>query len=347
MSRIHRIAASPGASALAFILNLGTLAKLGYEIFLIVVSKEKEWSHIPLWLWILLASAILFYAATVFHSFKSWRGRGNLAYICQKLCELNKFYREQLQSVFKKKIPKEMIPREMEIGLSNACNIISCIYRNNTGEETFVAIKKMIRHIPEGIDEVRENMENPGVCATVARSHNAISRDSPDDVGWTIREFEVGNGKNTAFDTAFFGNKRNKDTYQTAYCFVSGNLNKLKKDGDYENERDDWHRLYKSCIVVPIRDLTSGTHYGYLCIDQKAHYKLDQIEHVSLARALGAQMFNYFSFISGGYIDLNKIFCIQCPPSPPTTRAKENPEVPEHAPEEIIENPSPNSPSAS
>lgn len=115
------------------------------------------------------------------------------------------------------------------------------------------------------------------------------------------RTFEVGTGRNTAFDESLVVRADGAPSH-----FFSGDLN---KERDYCNERQDYGRHYKSAIVVPIRSIDrdkkgTGAEFtliGFLCIDTKSRNRLNDGYHVQILTSLAEQMYNYISLMRGRY----------------------------------------------
>lgn len=236
-----------------------------------------------------IVSVILF---TVF-IYQMWRDTHAIRNSYYKIHEINHSYRDALaRSVFH---PHDGFAhtadhvlahanREVDT-LSTVVQKISLIYRELTGAPCMVAVK------------VCDKRDNAEVCFAIARSERETGRDQTGEA-----KFSLDPNKNTAFAEA------RKPHKSGASHFHSPDLIALAESNKYHNEREDWRRFYKSCIVVPIRyNRQTATpecrEIGFLSVDTRARHRLNDTFHVQLLAAFADQMYNYINLSRGNLLN--------------------------------------------
>jgi hypothetical protein len=215
----------------------------------------------------------------------------NLKQCAAILHGINHAYRDVLSSVFGPQgqalTPREATERDT---LAMVCQRISDMFTLLTGEKCMATVKLIYVE-----DEAGGRQRS--YCGTLARSELNCERDR------ILMKYEIGTGKNTAFDTA-----RRAEVHGIAH-FFSPDLEKDADEEKYYNERVDWKRFYRSAIVVPIRYMqydALGTNnevveLGFLAVDTMATNKLNGDYHVQHLAALADQMFNFMSLMREKY----------------------------------------------
>ncbi|MFZ4526656.1 MAG: hypothetical protein ACOYOE_14295 [Chlorobium sp.] len=83
----------------------------------------------------------------------------------------------------------------------------------------------------------------------------------------------------------------------------------LTEEKDYFNDRKDFIKFYKRVIVVPVRFVVSvkGSEHpvtddvGFISVDTKETYRLNEDSHVQLLASFADQVYNYLSILRGKY----------------------------------------------
>ena len=204
--------------------------------------------------------------------------------VAEHFRQINSLYRDKLFALFHFTNPltrrEELIETEKST-VRAVCQKIAKIYSNIAAKDCLVTVKLLTQ---EG---------NDTYVTTYARSEDDSERDKADP-----KKFDVGHNQNTAFDMA-----ARDDTTGSIPCFHSANLLKHK---NYNNQRPNWQRFYKSAIVVPIR-CPAGTQgrkredLGFLCVDSKSKNRLNGDHHVVMLASLADQMYNFMSLMRGNY----------------------------------------------
>lgn len=195
--------------------------------------------------------------------------------------EINHLYRNKLYEMFHSSDPvydsKELLRHEKKV-LKAVCERIARLFTALIGRECTATIKIITK-------------ENNGktFCHTYVRSIEQSARDTNPP-----EKFEIGTGKNTAFDKALL-----KSLDKPSHFFSPD----LSKEKDYANQRSNYQKFYMSTIVVPIRHCSPESEdvMGYLCIDSLAKNRLNDKEHLQLLAAFADQIYNFTSLMRGNY----------------------------------------------
>lgn len=207
-----------------------------------------------------------------------------------ELHEINHIYRDALYTLFaadnqKKPLePERLLLTERAI-LTYVCEKIAAMYWNLIGRKCVVTVKLLV-----------EEEDGRRFCFTWARSSREIHRQETDQAS---EKFAVGTGENTGFDRAF-------EPGQSGPAYFYGA--NLPADKTYKNQRTGWKKLYRSTIVVPIqycpvvsaqgkRDVL-----GFLCVDTRSTYLLNDTYHVQFLAAFADQMYNFLSIMRRRYV---------------------------------------------
>jgi hypothetical protein len=201
--------------------------------------------------------------------------------------DINHEYRNILSETFgtalqdSEPINSMLVTREREI-IETVCHRIALIYSGLISRPCTVTVKIITKDDNESV-----------FCHTYARSEPKSRRDR------VLESFAVGNGENTAFDTAL------QAAANGISNFFSGDLLKMRGQNRYRNRRDNFVKYYKSAIVVPIRSQTNqqggSNNRGFLCVDTLSTNCLNEGYHVELLAAFADQMYNFLSLMRGTY----------------------------------------------
>lgn len=205
--------------------------------------------------------------------------------------KINHDYRDVLSKVFGGKQPitdpEARIVELERATLQAVCQSTAKIFNSFTHADCMVTVKL--------IDKDGDGRLS---CGTYARSQSNCERDRVEP-----SSFAINAGQNTAFDEAI------RFSPGRISHFHSYDLTDLQKTDDYRNQRPNWERYYKSAIVVPIRYLNpqragmpdASDDIGFLCVDTKSTYRLNDEHHLHLLAALADQMYNFMSLMRGKY----------------------------------------------
>lgn len=201
--------------------------------------------------------------------------------------EINHDYRNALRDMFVKgatTINRDNLMLAEAETIKSVCQKIGKIYSRLIGKECTVTVKL-----------ITEENKKTSYCTTYARSELNSDRDST-----SPSNFEIGTGKNLAFDTAL-----RYSPISLSY-FFSADLPKDHKEGRYTNERQHFNKFYKSAIVVPIRCIPKNKNeksddIGFLSIDTMSRNRLNNTFHHVLLAAFADQMYNFFGLTRGTY----------------------------------------------
>lgn len=195
--------------------------------------------------------------------------------------EINRIYRDGLQLVLKPSASCSSIDliEQEEASLRAVCQRIQAIFDRLIGRRCTVTIKLVTES------------EGSLFAHTYVRSQDLSPRDIPNR-----RKYIVGVGKNTAFDASL-----EPRTFELPSHFFGADLRLLQKRGLYLNEREGYHRFYKSTLVVPIRNSdesevvmsVDSDLIGFLAVDTLSVNRLNDDFHLHLLSALGSQMYNF------------------------------------------------------
>lgn len=204
--------------------------------------------------------------------------------------EINRIYRDELREQFCSDAPAtdpESLLAEEELVLKGVCQRVDSIYSRVTNRRCMVTVKLV-------------TTEN-GKCFahTYVRSQELCPRDIPERI-----KYNVGSGENTGFDEALAKRPDGLPSH-----FFSANLPELEKLGRYSNQRQHYHRHYRSTLVVPIRGVNKGKEstpdefdlVGFLCVDTLSVNRLNNGYHLFMLSALANQMYNFMSLMRGKY----------------------------------------------
>lgn len=204
--------------------------------------------------------------------------------------EINQIYRDKLRELFCSDDPETdpgSLLSEEELALKGVCQRIDSIFSLVTNRRCMVTVKLVTTE--------------KGKCFahTYVRSQELCPRDSPERIRYT-----VGSGENTGFDQALAKRPDGLPPH-----FFSANLPELEKQGGYSNQRQHYHRHYRSAIVVPIRGINKGKELtpnefdlvGFLCVDTMSVNRLNDGYHLFMLSALANQMYNFMSLMRGKY----------------------------------------------
>lgn len=238
---------------------------------------------------ILLGSSVI-----VFMGIRVWQANRAFKDLMETLHKINHSYRDTLCEIFHEKLSKDFSSddeyrtyikdKERNI-IETVCQKIAAFYTAVTHRPCVVTVKLIVRE-----------EDGKSYCSTYVRSERDSIRDKPN-----ILKYELLTGRNTAFDTALVYRQENISR------FYSANLEKDNKE--YRNERDNYLFYYISSIVVPIRYYNSekigkpncNDDIGFLCVDTKSIYRLNDQWHVALLASFADQMYNFFSLTRGKY----------------------------------------------
>jgi hypothetical protein len=227
------------------------------------------------------------------YSLKENKKRQSYIKIFKNIHHINHKYRDTLFKIFNlsNQLSNNDLLHEQSDILSQICQIIRDIYQELIQRPCVVTLK-LIK---------TDRDPNEKVCETYVRS-DCVQRDD-----LSILEYKIGTNANTAFDVAL---KINHD-FENCSHFFSGDLGKMK---EYNNERPNWNKMYKSAIVVPIRALVYKNktiihcdEIGFLCVDTKYINRLNDDDHVQILAAFADQMYNFISLMSRKYLTNNTL----------------------------------------
>jgi hypothetical protein len=268
-----------------WVVFLGTIA----SILSFVLALRTEFKSIPIDFG--LAFVITAFFATAFYSVRVREQILAWQKVCPLIHNINHTYRDVLSAAF----GEQVVNTDADSGQKSeratvmvACQKIASIFSAITLRECTVTVKL-----------INKNPNNVWVCQTYARSDLNSVRDQN-----RLMNFSINTGENTAFDSAL----------ALAPCgishFFSADLSKMKKDGLYRNQRDDFERYYRSALVVPIRcrdnqkagQPGASNDIGFLCVDTLSTNRLNDRYHLALLAALADQLYNYLSLTRGHYL---------------------------------------------
>lgn len=202
--------------------------------------------------------------------------------------EINEIYKGSLKGVFgkfeRRSVDVVDFFAEEEKVLRSVCQRIQNIFSRVTTCDCMVTVKL---HVTK---------DGLGFAETYVRGIENCIRDIPSSV-----KYEVGTGKNTAFDEALIKKPAGIPSH-----FFSPDLTKEK---NYANERPHFGNFYQSTIVVPIRGVNRGDEgksseydlIGFLTVDTKSVNKLNGGYQLQMVCSLASQMYNYISLMRGKY----------------------------------------------
>ena len=204
--------------------------------------------------------------------------------IAKIMHEINHIYRDKLYEVFHSENPidssTKLINHEKET-LKAVLERVSMMFTSLTGRKCTATVKIIV-------------LDDGGklYCHTYVRSIEKSPRDTNPP-----EKFEVGTGKNTAFDRALLNSLDNPSHFYSP---------DLSKEDEYNNERQNYKKFYISTIVVPVRYCPNNSAkqpdvMGFLCIDTIARNRLNNREHLHLLSAIADQMYNFTSLMRGKY----------------------------------------------
>jgi hypothetical protein len=88
-------------------------------------------------------------------------------------------------------------------------------------------------------------------------------------------------------------------------CHYFGpNLKKLRKKGNWKDERPSNDELYQAILTVPIRYIQNGDEnkIGYLQVDQKSTNHINNNDHLFILAACADQLYNFFSIVRKDFL---------------------------------------------
>lgn len=255
--------------------SVGSFSWMVYDKF----TKNNPGIHSVL----LFSVAIVFFILVHLLTIKVRNSNNILRNIPKTFHEINHIYRDKLHEVFHSENPiddkKTLITHEKET-IKAVLERIASLFTALTGRACTSTVKIVIRE---------DNEQNN--CYTYVRSIEKSNRDSTPP-----EKYEIGTGKNTAFD------KASMKSIDKPSHFYSPDLS---KEDDYNNERSNFKKYYLSAIVVPIRHCPQNSDkqdlMGYLCIDTLSVNRLNSSDHLQLMSALADQMYNFTSLMRGKY----------------------------------------------
>ena len=286
-SRVHAVLSHP---AVTFIASLCTIAAFIWAIFEKFYARPPEGSLAASEYWEVLILAIfaLPLVALAIYSIRVRQENRAFRLLMEKLHKINHDYRDILCQTFGgKENPKEPHPgrakQELQ-ALSSVCQTASKIFNSFTHSDCMVTIKL-----------ITKKNDGTAIATTHLRSESICQRDN-----YEPKEFVINRGQNTAFDKAI--------------QVIPGRVSRfyspdLEKEKNYRNQRDDWHRFYRSTIVVPIRyvDPTkrgrsdASDDIGFLSVDTMSVNRLNDGFHLQYLAALADQMYNFMSLMRGKF----------------------------------------------
>jgi hypothetical protein len=253
-----------------------------------------EINHAPqMTVWVvLLGASLAFFVGAGIYTVKVRQENREFCKFMGTLHQINHDYRDALSAAFKFNPASSNATEEgyvkyldkwEEKTIKGVCQKIAEFYTAFTHCKCTVTVKLI------------KQLDGKTFCSSYARSEENCKRDT-----WEPMDFEVGTGRNTAFDKALL--------YASATIshFHSWDL---AKETDYRNQRDNWGNIYKSAIVVPIRSVNrerlgtqqSSDDIGFLCVDTPATQRLNNTWHVELLAGFADQMYNFFCLMRGRY----------------------------------------------
>jgi hypothetical protein len=278
MNTLHRIAGSP------WTVMIGTLASVGGLAWVIFASVAGS----PLfWPVLLMVVAFAFLFSVGAYSVRVRNENASLKSLAGHIHRVNHIYRDVLHACFDAASPvtnrNELLLQERGT-IRSVCQRIQSMFSRLICRDCLVTVKLMTR-----------DGNGNEYCTTYERSQDKCERDRDG-----IKAFEVGTGRNTAFDEAL----RMRHDGQCSHFFCS---DLTRRRGDYSNQRQHWDQFYRATIVVPIRnprslqDIDDSDDLGFLCVDTMSRNRLDDGYHVELLAAFADQMYNFFSLMRGSY----------------------------------------------
>ena len=202
---------------------------------------------------------------------------------------INHEYRDVLSENFRRadrlivNPTKEILDCE-QTTLSSVCQKLARLFSKLIGSECFVSVKLITE------------FNGKFVCETFVRSEQNCERDQGP---WKHFKFELNTDANTGYDRAL------QYKQGDVSAFVCNDLTTLT---GYRNQRDNWHRFYRSTIVVPVRYVNvknlgkpgASDDVGFLCLDSLEIASFNQ-DHVHLLAGFADQLYNFMSIMRGRY----------------------------------------------
>jgi len=277
MNTLHRIAGSP------WTVIVGTLASVGGLAWVIVAKFAGSPLFLPV-LSMVVAFAFLFSVSA--YSVRVRNENASLKGLAGHIHRVNHIYRDVLHACFAAASPvtnqNELLQQERAT-IRSVCQRVQNMFSRLICRDCLVTVKLMT-----------QDGNGNQYCTTYERSQDKCERDRDG-----IIAYEVGTGRNTAFDEAL----RMRHDGQCSRFFCSD----LTRYPNYSNQRQHWDQFYRAAIVVPIRnprslqDVDDSDDLGFLCVDTMSRNRLNDGYHVELLAAFADQMYNFFCLMRGSY----------------------------------------------
>jgi len=276
------------APLFAALVNFATI--FGFVYLIIDIFRKTEISSIS-WLFFAFILLLLVFMSVSFYTVNIRWKLSKYNHIPYHLHRINHIYRNSLSRLYgisSEKTTDSTLLEEQKTTLTKACDHISHIFRLLTGSECQVTIKLL----DEESDEYGKSIP---YCQTFTRNGGHNERDEPNPLKYVVK-----NLRNTAFETALVFRGSEPSHFWSA---------DLTEEKDYFNDRKDFIKFYKSVIVVPVRFVVSvkGSEHpvtddvGFISVDTKETYRLNEDSHVQLLASFADQVYNYLSILRGKY----------------------------------------------
>jgi hypothetical protein len=281
-NNLHDFAANVYIAALGSIASIAAFFWFIYDKF----SPAPE----DIFELVILLIVVLFFIGLGYYSIRVRQENSAFRRSVGTIHKINHDYRDILSKMFggEEPITDERVKIQNERDtLQAVCQALAKMYNSFTHVDCMVTVKLITK-------------DNHGrlSCGTYVRSEINCERDR-----FHPGTFVINAGENTAFDEALrFSRGR-------VSHFFSPDLAKIAKEGGYRNQRYNWERFYNSAIVVPIRYINpakadtpdASDDIGFLCVDTKSAYRLNDGYHLQYLAAFADQMYNFMSLMRGRY----------------------------------------------